>query len=296
MLGIVIVAYKSPDLTVNFVRRELPKLDVPYCAIVVNNASTPEADRDLAGRCDATLWGMPGPPDLATNPVFISGSEDNLGYAVGNNRGAALLGSLFPVDAWLFTNNDIELHSPGILSCLLAVMRARSDCAMIGPRVVGLTGNDQSPYHDRVSIWRQIAWRIMPFLRNARQVYPPPQNKEGYCYWLVGAFVLVDAVAFAAVGGFDDRTFLYNEEMILSERMARQGFKAYYYPNVSVLHYERASTKGTAAEQHRARISQQSLKIYYRYYRHASRLSIFLLDVAEAAYCVFFSRRYPRAY
>ncbi|NMA47716.1 MAG: glycosyltransferase family 2 protein [Lentisphaerae bacterium] len=296
MVGIVIVAYKSPDLTVNFVRRELPKIDVPYCAIVVNNASTPEADRELAERCEATLWGAPRPHDAAGNPVFIAGFEDNLGYAVGNNRGAALLSSLFSVDAWLFTNNDIELQSPDLLSSLLAVMRARSDRAMIGPRVVGLTGNDQSPYHDRVSIWRQIAWRLLPFLRNTKQVYPLPQNNEGYCYWLVGAFVLVDADAFAAVGGFDDRTFLYNEEMILSERMARQGFKAYYYPKVSVLHYERASTKGTAVEQRRAKISQQSLKIYYRYYRHASWVSIFLLDLAEAVYRVLFSRRYPRAY
>lgn len=287
MLGIVIVAYKHPELTRAFVCGQLPRVDVPYCAIVVNNSSNEEENRQLAAECGMKLYD--GVSEWEPG-VYLWGTEENLGYARGNNMGAKLLAQHFDITEWLFSNSDIELTDSDVMSTLIAKMHSVPNCGSIGPQVLGLTGQDQSPYYDRPSLLRQIGWRLMPFLRNMKQVYPKPEPSEGECYWVIGAFVLVDKVAFARCGGFDNRTFLYNEEMILSERMAQLGYVNYFLPSVSVLHYERASTSGTDADSRRRQIEFDSLLVYYKHYRNAGVLGLLALRFAEWCYRKFLWR------
>lgn len=287
MLGIVIVAYKHPELTRAFVCEQLVRVDVPFCAIVVNNSSDEAENRQLAAVCgmklyDETAEWEPG--------VYLWGTEENLGYARGNNMGVKLLARHFAISEWLFSNTDIELTDANVLSALTARMRSVPHCGSIGPRVLGRGGQDQSPYYDKPSLLRQIGWRLLPFMRNMKQVYPKPEPQEGECYWVIGAFVLVDSEAFERCGGFDERTFLYNEEAILSERMARLGYVNFFLPSVSVLHYERASTSGTEADSRRRQIEFASLLIYYRHYRGAGVLGLWMLKFAEWCYRKFMWR------
>ena len=55
--------------------------------------------------------------------------------------------------------------------------------------------------------------------------------------WTIGSFMLVRREAFDAVGGFDERFFLYSEEVDLCLRVRRAGWKVVHSPAVTILHH-----------------------------------------------------------
>ena len=55
--------------------------------------------------------------------------------------------------------------------------------------------------------------------------------------WTIGSFLLVRREAFDAVGGFDERFFLYSEEVDLCLRVRRAGWKVVHSPAVTILHH-----------------------------------------------------------
>jgi GT2 family glycosyltransferase len=55
--------------------------------------------------------------------------------------------------------------------------------------------------------------------------------------WTIGSFMLVRREAFDAVGGFDERFFLYSEEVDLCLRVGRAGWKVVHSPALTILHH-----------------------------------------------------------
>ena len=54
--------------------------------------------------------------------------------------------------------------------------------------------------------------------------------------WVAGMFMLFRRESFAAVGGFDERYFLYYEDVDLCLRLARAGLRVAYCPAVEAIH------------------------------------------------------------
>lgn len=274
--GVVIVAYHSFERVVNYLRNELPKLGDEAVIAVVNNAATAEESTALAIACqayqvDGTEKRLP-----ENQRIFLLHFEENLGYGKGNNRGAFFLIHNFNVQFLLFSNDDIEVQSNQVLNQLSLILDNNPEMKIIGPRVVGLTGRDQSPHWKPISLYREVAWNLLFFLR--RPTKHAAKKKDliattEYCYWVSGAFFLVDAAAFLRVGGFDENVFLYNEEKILSERFLKHGWLCGWTPDVTVLHYEGASTDISV---NKRALLQASSCYYYQYYRHYSYFAIIL--------------------
>jgi len=55
--------------------------------------------------------------------------------------------------------------------------------------------------------------------------------------WTIGSFLLTRREAFDAVGGFDERFFLYSEEVDLCLRVHRAGWNVVHSPAVTILHH-----------------------------------------------------------
>jgi len=55
--------------------------------------------------------------------------------------------------------------------------------------------------------------------------------------WTIGSFLLVRRETFDALGGFDERFFLYSEEVDLCLRVRRAGWKVVHSPAVTILHH-----------------------------------------------------------
>ncbi|MGQ1947061.1 glycosyltransferase family 2 protein [Geofilum sp. OHC36d9] len=59
---------------------------------------------------------------------------------------------------------------------------------------------------------------------------------------LSGACMVLRADAIAKCGGFDERFFMYGEDIDLSWRLKKAGFKIFYNPSISIIHFKGEST------------------------------------------------------
>ena len=239
MIATIVINYHSEDRTISFVKEELSKIAADNVVVIVDNGSTAESMEILSG-----AFGSSSP-----QRVFIIPSEENLGFARGNNLGAGFALNRFSPELLLLANNDIRLESDDVVDRMAIKLLSLPEAAEIGPKVVGLDGKLQSPEPFK-SFWKRHIWLYWSnlFLGSARKekildLDYAEKAKEGFHYKLSGCFFMVKSEEWTACGGMDPATFLYSEEVILSERLLRIGKKVYYYPEVSVIHEHGATTK-----------------------------------------------------
>ncbi len=69
-----------------------------------------------------------------------------------------------------------------------------------------------------------------------------PFNKQHEIEILTGAFMVLNAEAIKTTGGFDERFFMYGEDIDLSSRIIKAGYKILYNPEIKILHFKGEST------------------------------------------------------
>lgn len=276
MLAIIIVNYKADDLTINFVTKECHKIKLPHKVVIVNNAASNESNLRLAKLLNGRIIN-----DISSQPddssVYIIDSHDNLGFAKGNNLGVCFCKKHFEPDFFLFTNTDIRIIDDDICEKLIEVLKKKNDIGIIGPRVVGLKGEPQSP-NCKFDLWYNNVWYfICARFKSKKQIHKgdyASSAKEGYHYQVMGSFFLVPSQSFYECGLFDPHTFLYYEESILSERMLRIGKRVYFYPTVSVVHEHGATTKKYLDILKIEKMKYDSAAYYYKTYRGKTNLEL----------------------
>ena len=267
MIGIVIVSFRSDDRTVTFVREELSRIRIPYRLVVVDNGG--DKDSNLQNRL----------PDAT---VLRAG---NKGYAAGCNLGARWLREHVDPDAILFSNNDIRFQSDDVVDTLYQELFRHDDVGAIGPCIVGKDGRRQSP-EPYQGLWNRYVWMYLltPFLSLERKVEKfrldySEKASEGYHYKLMGSFLMVRADAFFEAGCFDENTFLYAEEPILSERLSAIGKRCWFCPAVTVVHEHGAVIGASYKRKEMDRMQFRSMAYYYRRYRKYPAWEISLVSM-----------------
>lgn len=280
-VGIVVVAYKNPTMTIRYIHEELPKIKQDIHIVVVNVASTKKDSLVLAESCGLCFAdrGLSHVGEYKEKNKFLIWEPDNLGYAKGNNLGVEFLKQTgVSCDYILFSNDDIEIKSEKILEVLIDKAEKDNRIAAIGPRIVCIDGAEGSPQREYFSPWHIIGEYFLKSIRGHRQMTAdgspnPIAPPEGKAYWISGSFMLVKTEWFEKVGRFDERTFLYYEEPILAERFKKKGGYFYYTPEVSVLHYEGGSTKKSDMKQS---IVEASRILYYKEYMNVNEMTLLL--------------------
>lgn len=258
MIGVIVINYRSEAKTIDFVKTELRKISAEHAVVIVDNGSTDES----LGRLTEAF------PEESGN-VRVVASRENLGFARGNNLGAETARRLFGADLLLFANNDIRIVEPDTVERMAAKLKSLDEAGAIGPKVIGPDGRLQSP-EPFVSFWdRHIAlyWRSL-FRPKSRAFWEDWSQTagEGFHYRISGSFFMVRTSDYFECGGMDSNTFLYAEEMILSERLKRIGKRVYYFPEVSVVHEHGATTRKYYDRVKVRELKYRSEKYYYRTY------------------------------
>ena len=255
MVGIVIVSYRSDDLTVRFVREDLSRISVPYRVVVVDNGETGSSALQ---------------EKLPEVTVLVS---ENRGYASACNLGAEWRRDQVHPASVLFCNNALRFLSDRVVETLCETLSAHPEVGAIGPCIVGPDGRRQSPEPYR-GLWNRYVWMyvLTPFLSRDRktrkfQLDYAEKASEGYHYKLMGSFLMVRAEAFFEAGCFDEQTFLYAEEPILSERLSRIGKRCWFCPSVTVVHDHGAVIGSSFKRQETDWMQFRSMAYYYRRYR-----------------------------
>lgn len=179
-------------------RRLFDSLVAEAAGIVLHVAVADNSvDADHAGRLQALL--APYRESFASLRVEIQ--QENLGFGRAHNRLAR--GARTP---WvLLLNPDSAL--------LTGALRALLEAAAGDPRGAA------------------FECRQRPF-EHPKNYHPLTLETE----WVSGAAVLLRRSAFEAVGGFDERLFLYGEDVDLSWRLRAAGWKLRYVPQAQVVH------------------------------------------------------------
>lgn len=180
------------------------------------------------------------------NAVRIIASPINLGFAKANNLGAKESRGEY----LLILNPDTILQEdtlekslsfyksqPGIgaMTCKLILPNGKLDLAC-----------RRSFPTPAVAVYRILGLsRIFPTSKTFGK-YNLTYLDENETYEvdaIVGAFMLIKKDVYEKVKGFDEDYFMYGEDLDLCYRIKKTGYKIYYYPETSIIHYKGESTK-----------------------------------------------------
>lgn len=289
MTTIIIVNYKSEQLTIDYITKELSKLTDCFNTIVVNNAATPESDSLLCRSLQANLISL-DTFEESGNGRYVVSSVENLGFAKGNNLGAEIATKHLGAKFLLFSNNDILINDRDIIRCMTEKFNENCRIGILGPKVVGLKGDLQSPepykpFLDRYC-WMYLSTPFMSLKAKRKRFKLDYANnaQEGFHYKILGAFFVVRTVDFIQCGMMDPYTFLYAEETILTERMKKIGKVPYYLPSVSVVHAHGQTTENTIGNKGINRYMIESDKYYYHEYMKTPKWKLFLGEIIYKLY------------
>ena len=226
---VAVVSWNTRDLLDRCLRSLEPEVEHGRAeAWVVDNASTDGSAEMVRERFD---W------------VKLVASEENLGFGRAVNLVAERTTS-----AWIApANADVALR-PGALDTLLQTAERDPRAGAIAPRLVLPDGNTQHSVYAFPSIafalalntgaylaWRGLADRMaLPGHWDTRRARRVP--------WAVAAFLLVRRSAWDQVGGFDERQWMYAEDLDLGWRLRAAGWGTRYEPRAVLDHDESAAT------------------------------------------------------
>jgi N-acetylglucosaminyl-diphospho-decaprenol L-rhamnosyltransferase len=201
--------------------------DAPDVVVVDNGSTDGSVDRLAAAL-----------PDV---PIARPGA--NLGYAAAANRGIA--STTAPVVA--VCNPDVEVER-GTAKVLLARFNAEPDLGALGPVVRNRDGSVYPSARSVPSVGDAVGHGVLGlvrpsnrFTRRYRELDADPDQPRDADF-VSGAAVWLRRAALDAVGGWDERYFMYVEDVDLCWRLRRAGWRVGYEPQGSVVHVQGAST------------------------------------------------------
>ena len=206
----------------------------------------PEADQ---GRAD--VWvvdnaSADGSADLVRERfgwVNLIASDQNLGFGTAVNLVASRTRS-----EWIASANADMALRPGALEAMLAAGARDPRAGAIAPRLVLPDGTTQHSVFAFPTITYSFLLAFAAFRLNRtvgdRLAFPGHWNSERArrVPWAVAAFLLVRRQAWEEVGGFDERQWMYAEDLDLGWRLRQAGWATRYEPAAHVDHESAAST------------------------------------------------------
>jgi GT2 family glycosyltransferase len=204
--------------------------------------------------------------------VNIIPSAINLGFGAANNVALRRVKGRYTV----LLNTDAFLR-PGDLALAVRKMDATPKAGLAGARLTGKDGSWQpsarmfpSVLNDMLLLSGLAAkFKDSRFFGRADRTWAD-QGVEASVDWVPGAFVIVRREVLETVGHFDERFFLYYEEVDLCRRIKNAGWEIWYWPELVVVHIGGESSRQVKRLSMSSRGSQltlwrmRSALLYYR--------------------------------
>lgn len=155
------------------------------------------------------------------------------GFGANHNAAFARCSTEF----FCVANPDVRLQADPV-GPLLATLSARRAGA-IAPLVLSAHGSIEDSarrYPTVTSLVRKA------FTKGAKPDYATDQGAIEVD-WVAGMFILFATGAYRAVGGFDERYFLYYEDVDMCRRLRSRGYNVIYDPAVAVMHDARRASR-----------------------------------------------------
>lgn len=283
-LTAVITNWGTPDLTIRSARALIGDGVPPDRVVVVDNGS----EDDSYERFQAELAGC-----------VLVGLEENLGYGRAMNVGAARL----PGEAYLLVNNDAFVHASGSVAAMLGCL-ADERVGIVAPRLLNAD----------LTLQPSVVPTISPAVALVRasglsRLVPNRYQPSWSTHWdhasareieaINGAVLLARGRAWDELGGFDERIYMYAEDLDFCWRARRRGWKVWFAADAVFVHLGSSTSARRWSNPRRAEMIGRSDAAMI--HRHMSRLSAWLtvgfISAGLAARWLFFTimRRHDAA-
>jgi GT2 family glycosyltransferase len=224
--SIIVVTYNSSsniEACLHSVKEAMKELD--HEILIVDNASQDETCRIV---------------EKEFPQVFLIKSEVNLGFAKANNLGLQRAKGEFV----LLINPD-TVWKKGEAGQALRFLRNHPEIGAMGCRLILEDGSWQRSHGNFPTLWKELkgAFHLPGLFPRWKWMEGVYTYKESHVIkpveWISCTFFLSRKETLAEVAGFDERYFMYYEDIDLSKRLRGKGKEIYYFPEIEVIHYQK---------------------------------------------------------
>ena len=170
----------------------------------------------------------------------------NVGFAAGNNAGIKASTGRYII----IMNPDIAL-TENTVENLLHFLQTHPNAGMVGPKLINPDGTIQfsccrfpnflTPLYRR-TILGKFAFAKKSINSYLMKDWDHKSTKK--VDWLFGAFLVIKKESFEKAGYFDERFFLYYEDLDLCRRFWEKNLEVWYAHDIELVHYhQRLSAK-----------------------------------------------------
>jgi GT2 family glycosyltransferase len=251
MISIIILSYNTQDLLVRCLSSVFSTITSESIEIiVVDNASQDGSVAQVKKKFPQ---------------VLMVENTQNVGFAAGCNIGAKKAKG----DLLVFLNSDTEFSDPKTLTYMKESMET-DDTGIVG----GLLKNADGTYQRSFGAFYTLpSITKMLFLGEKHEMSQQNFTTVQTVDWVSGGFMMVQRTVFEKVGGFDEKIFMYVEDVEFCYRVLRLGNHIIVDPRAVVSHVGQGSSNRDFA----------IVKIYeglqYFYKKHESSVEYTLLKI-----------------
>jgi len=183
--------------------------------------------------------------------------EQNLGFGKANNIALKAARGKYS----LIINPDTIVEENSLL-LLRDFMAAHPDAGLVGCKILNPDGSFAQESKRAIPEPASAFWRMFGFYklfrknRNFAEYYVPwvGENETSEVPAISGAIMFGETEILKKVDGFDERFFMYGEDLDLCLKISESGKKIFYYPETSIIHFKGEST------------NKESFDYFYHFY------------------------------
>jgi len=256
-LSIIVLSYNTAALTKQTVESILTSLKsarFKYEIIVFDNASSDKSVEFV--KAIAKKYSQ----------VKIVAHNENLGFSKGNNVALKLARGEYV----LFLNSDILVQDDAISKLFEYYKINQESVHFIGGKLFNKDGTLQAsggPFYSLPVIFGAL------FAKGDHWGFSRQSpDRITQIDWVSGACILTTKKIFSKLHGFDEKIFMYMDEIDLLYRARKMNYRTYFYPYAPFIHLGSASSEGKTYP-----IIQVYKGFLYFYKKHHSSFAISLL-------------------
>lgn len=249
MVSIIILSYNTEALLYACLDSLYSHLkDVVFEVIVVDNNSQDESVHMVKKEF---------------KKVILIENKENVGFAKGCNQAAKKAHGEY----LLFLNSDTQMETDSLQKAI-AQLQENEGVAILGGFLDNTDGTTSHSYGNFFTLGSTFALLFGGKLNKDHQV-----QKKQFVDWVSGGCMLIKRQVFEIAHGFDERFFMYIEDMELCYRIKKMGYSTLYYPEFFVTHKAQGSSNRSFA------VLEIYKGILYFYKKHMSKLDYFAVRI-----------------
>ncbi|MEI8402691.1 MAG: glycosyltransferase family 2 protein, partial [Alcaligenaceae bacterium] len=174
--------------------------------------------------------------------VKIIANKENYGFSKGNNIGVKEAQGKYV----LFLNSDTRIQDKGFLR-MVEFLDLNDRVAILGAK---LENSDKSTQKSAGYFYNVFNLAILLFGGGKFGFLRKTPSRISRIDWVSGAALMARRDIFKKIGGFEEKLFMYMEDMDLCYRAKKIGINTYVFPRAKALHLHQGSSTRSFAVKH----------------------------------------------